>query len=846
MNTDKSIYYSLKLYLLLLNAVLFHSTLPAQNDYLCQDEIKKAFDNTLNLRNTLRSNKNYVSEDSIVQYYIALYEQKCPCSFNYANIVNISAGIKFQQLNKRNEAFQLLTEKLKLCGEMNDSTKMYLNGRKAVYHLRNNELPLMKHHLDIAYEIGSKKFDPAYRDLFSARYNMAIYYNWKKDYDNALKYNALNEKSIEHTEFKDTSIRIENIEWCITFSLKKEDHQLAKYYQEKLTNLVKGTRFEQKVRNNINENMLRYYTEKGEFHHAEKYFEMIDTSAYNDFIRAIPLIKFLKYQGKSKLAEQKLVLSANHLNELNVPHHHLARINVMIEKADLQHLTKNEKSELIYKITDALHFNYVSLINQSPEEQSRNITLITNKYVELLQKINANQDIEISKYIYGRLNNLKNASGNYYTQVKRILHDSQNEELIKYFTEYKNLCSQPMEKVGIDSLNFLASKIHYLLKDSGIHWHSNTSLADIQNNLNDHDIFFDFYQSDQLSSSKNVFLFIISKNSFQFVKYDNISAILSCITERSNYRNNGLKNKQLYQYVVGPFEKHLQKNKNIYVSTDGILNDVAIEILSKAGTKSNILEDNFNIVHIENGRTLYKIKHKSDKENLRQFMVIGGINYHCSVPKNENDKIQIGNIKNQEFNVEELAGSAKEIKVIETSLLEYNLNSTVISECEAHKSAFITHLNDKKFSHIHVSTHGINRSGESTNTHNYFADNSRAQLLLARRTELEDAHISAIEILNQDMSDKELVFLSACSTGKGDYLSGYGNASVANAFKKAGAKLVVSTLWPISDDVSAEFSSHFYKAYLKSKDAQQALKFAKLQLREKYNPEKWAAFRLLN
>ena len=77
-------------------------------------------------------------------------------------------------------------------------------------------------------------------------------------------------------------------------------------------------------------------------------------------------------------------------------------------------------------------------------------------------------------------------------------------------------------------------------------------------------------------------------------------------------------------------------------------------------------------------------------------------------------------------------------------------------------------------------------------------------------------------------------------------MSGFGNASVANAFKKAGAKKVIATLWPIPDDVTVELCDHFYTHYLKSNDANSAMQYAKKMLRSKYSPEQWASFRVMN
>lgn len=58
----------------------------------------------------------------------------------------------------------------------------------------------------------------------------------------------------------------------------------------------------------------------------------------------------------------------------------------------------------------------------------------------------------------------------------------------------------------------------------------------------------------------------------------------------------------------------------------------------------------------------------------------------------------------------------------------------------------------------------------------------------------------------------ELVVISGCETGQGEYLQGEGSMSLARGFLAQGANHVISTLWPVSDRASAEFMKLFYTA----------------------------------
>ena len=96
----------------------------------------------------------------------------------------------------------------------------------------------------------------------------------------------------------------------------------------------------------------------------------------------------------------------------------------------------------------------------------------------------------------------------------------------------------------------------------------------------------------------------------------------------------------------------------------------------------------------------------------------------------------------------------------------------------------------------------------------------------------------------------DLVVLSSCESGIGEWQRGEGVISLARGFAYAGANSMVTTLWSINDGSTKEIMELFYKDLKKGALKDEALRNAKLnyleRLKEKqgyyYHPHYWAAF----
>jgi CHAT domain-containing protein len=93
--------------------------------------------------------------------------------------------------------------------------------------------------------------------------------------------------------------------------------------------------------------------------------------------------------------------------------------------------------------------------------------------------------------------------------------------------------------------------------------------------------------------------------------------------------------------------------------------------------------------------------------------------------------------------------------------------------------------------------------------------------------------------------DNDLLVLSACQTNIGQLLQGEGVLSVARAFKTAGVKSIITSLWSIDDQTTSYLMVKFYDNLKQGMDKATALQKAKLDFIKEHpseaHPFYWAA-----
>ena len=258
--------------------------------------------------------------------------------------------------------------------------------------------------------------------------------------------------------------------------------------------------------------------------------------------------------------------------------------------------------------------------------------------------------------------------------------------------------------------------------------------------------------------------------------------------------------KELYDVLVKPIEKDLDAAgaKTLLWSLDGTLRYIPINALWDGN--QYLVQKYQNVIVTSTTRQSLQAAVNND------WRVLGGGVTKASQVTDPNTA--------QKLSFDELKGVSGELSSIiadygsaKTGVLPgMRLMDTAFSEDALKQQLGQTTGDHRKFNVVHFATHF--RLGNDT---------SDSFLLLGNNTLLSLAEIADTPEI--DLTDVELVTLSACNTGfggleqKGELTQKNGKEidSLAQFIEMRGAKAVMATLWPVVDESTARLMSEFYR-----------------------------------
>lgn len=335
----------------------------------------------------------------------------------------------------------------------------------------------------------------------------------------------------------------------------------------------------------------------------------------------------------------------------------------------------------------------------------------------------------------------------------------------------------------------------------------------------------------------------------------------------ANYIADDVLAEDLYYLIWEKLEPHFENINQLHISTAGILNKVAIGAILTDFMSNQRVIDQYVLHYYSNLRDFYQKRSLSSKRGINgssKISIIGGIDFehgrkaakidsssnsqnrtgeqafgYLQGTVNEMDSISLYFAENCDWQIEELSGAtAKEAKIKALSAE----NAPQILHIATHGFFLYADYNntDSSYQATLAKQRPMMRSGLA------LAGANKAWLDNQRQQDYEDGILTAYEVMNLDLSKVELVLLSACETGRGEIDNTEGVLGLQRAFKLAGAKQLIISLWKVPDEQTSELMITFYRHYLEDQNATKAFYKAQRFLRNKYrNPYYWGAFILI-
>lgn len=306
-----------------------------------------------------------------------------------------------------------------------------------------------------------------------------------------------------------------------------------------------------------------------------------------------------------------------------------------------------------------------------------------------------------------------------------------------------------------------------------------------------------------------------------------------------------------YSYGVfwEPIQKAIGTYTTVYISPDGVYNQINLEAIPTPNGKFVI--DDSNIVIVSNTKDLYLRKQKAKGAvagNGNTATMFGNPTYYLSA--------------SSERTIAQLPGTDKEVRGLDDLLKQQGWKTSEYLEGDATEEQV---KQVESPSVLHIATHGFytpevdpSEVDRLTENEAMLSDNPllKTGLLLKGAGDvfaktkynynMESGILTASEAMNLNLDKTDLVVLSACETGLGDVHFGEGVYGLQRAFLVAGAKVLIMSMFKVDDEATQKLVDTFYRKWTTTKNLRQSFIDAKKEIRVEYpEPIYWGAFMMI-
>jgi CHAT domain-containing protein len=561
----------------------------------------------------------------------------------------------------------------------------------------------------------------------------------------------------------------------------------------------------------VNRNLAALFTRTGQFALAWKAYEFSLQSKYeqmdNNATNHAQFAQSLAQGGNAQRAVEEGLTSARISREIFV----------------LQARTLPERQALAYDATRPHGLDTsISVVLKHPELQTAEIyqelirsrALVADEMARRQRNLNSNNDPETARLL-GELN-----------QARRELLAAENSTPDKTARADKmNAASGRMEKIERE----LAQRSATARNDERIDLVTTES---VRHNLPAHSVLISYVEfrrrvidavDPAAAETPSYMAFVLHPESDRIQAFDlgESKGIADSVTKARSAADaeahgggmGSTRNERAYREAAlglrkriwDPLQAAVGDARLALIVPDGVLNLVPFSALPSG--KGYLIEHGPVIHVLTSERDLVPGEGGTRKTGL---LAVGSPQFELAAVAGDASRMRDASVPCEDFRnlqFHPLPGTGAEVADIGKSWRRWNgaEPSALLTGAEATRNRFIEQASQNRV--LHVATHAfvLDRSCGNGNPLLH------SGLVFAGANASRDAAIlTAQQIASLDLSGVDWAVLSACNTGAGELHDGEGVLGLQRAFRVAGARSVIMTLWPVDDDVTRQFMHELY------------------------------------
>lgn len=550
-----------------------------------------------------------------------------------------------------------------------------------------------------------------------------------------------------------------------------------------------------------------------------------------------------------------------------------------------------QSDSIIPSLIDAyknLYFANIIFFNAAEREQFVSSPSYSKiKDIVFSARSSKSQDSQLFDYLLFSKGLLLETSINY----AKSIYDSNNNELVEQFShliELRKILGGEKGKsddVSTEELKAQATGLErrittYLKENGGYNDGLNYKYQDVAEALKNSEAAIEFVSYHDYLEDTDYYAALVAKKEWtspEFVKICKKSDLEKYLSiSPAILYGESLASEEAYLLVWEHILPLLSDVKTVYFSPAGCLNKIAIDQLYDGEKRFN---EHLRTFRVTSTRQIYS---PVPQIKFRSAVLYGGLNY------DEDDMTMVAESKKirgersthklvfrgwdstkTRKGWEYLPGTLEEVHRISSIISNKRIRCDVYTAGKGNEESFKA-LSGGNFNILHLATHGFYMTESQAEKNRFYTSNpltntyisngvsplKRSGLLLAGGNKawmgepvpegVEDGVLTAEEIASLNFRSCEVVVLSACETGLGE-ITDEGVYGLQRAFKNAGVKSIIMSLWEVDDDATSFMMQSFYQNLLNGMNKRDAFESAQKEVKKKYSdPRYWAAFIMLD